>query len=114
MKVGDIVWVRLPAGAGHEQAGRRPAVILQEDRFAAASPLILVAPLTTAPVTLRFPATLAIEPTPTNGLRQSSVILVFQLRAVDRRLIEGRIGVVESELLAEIFEALDKLTGRNS
>ncbi len=34
MTVGDIHWVQLPAANGHEQRGRRPAVILQDDHYA--------------------------------------------------------------------------------
>jgi mRNA-degrading endonuclease toxin of MazEF toxin-antitoxin module len=34
MTVGDIHWVQLPAANGHEQRGRRPAVIFQDDAYA--------------------------------------------------------------------------------
>jgi len=34
MKVGDIHWVELPNVGGREQAGRRPAIILQDDGYA--------------------------------------------------------------------------------
>ncbi len=75
-------------------------------------PVVLVVPLTTATSTLRFPGTLQILPDTNNGLNQPSVALVFQLRAVDRRRIGGRIGAVSSDVLAEIFAALDYLMGR--
>jgi mRNA interferase MazF len=75
-------------------------------------PVVLVIPLTTATSTLRFPGTLLIEPSPENGLRDRSVALVFQMRAVDRRRIGSRIGSVGAEVRDELFAALDKLLGR--
>lgn len=114
MNAGDIHWVRLPTANGHEQAGRRPAIILQNDGYGRSLPVVLVVPLTTARAALRFAGTVLIQPTSENGLRQASVALVFQLRAVDRQRIEDRLGVVSREALADIFTELDKLTGRNS
>jgi len=112
VRVGDIHWVRLPAADGHEQGGRRPAIILQDERYASGLPVVLVVPLTTARAALRFPGTTLIQPTSDNGLRQASVALVFQLRAIDRRRIEDRVGAVSPQALAEIFGELDKVTGR--
>jgi mRNA interferase MazF len=110
--VGEIHWIELPPGTGHEQSGRRPAVIVQDQAFAGLLPVVLVIPLTTATATLRFPGTVLIPISPENGLRQPSIALVFQMRAVDRRRIGGRIGTVSADVLVEIFSALDKLLGR--
>jgi len=113
LSVGDIHWVELPAADGHEQRGRRPAVVLQDDAFAGSSPVVLVVPLTTAVGTLRFSGTTLIQPTPENGLSRPSVALVFQLRAIDRRRLGERIGRVGEKVLRAIFTELDKLTGRH-
>lgn len=110
--VGDIHWIELPPASDHEQSGRRPAVIVQDQAYAGLLPVVLVVPLTTATSTLRFPGTLLIPPDPENGLREPWVALVFQMRAVDRRRIGGRVGAVSGEVLAGIFAALDKLLGR--
>ena len=112
MNAGDIHWVDLPAANGREQRGRRPAVILQDDDYAGDLPVVLVVPLTTARATMRFAGTTLIHPTAENGLRQASVALVFQLRAMDRRRIQERLGTVSAEVLHAIFEELGKLTGR--
>ncbi len=84
MTVGDIHWIERPPTTGHEQSGRRPAVIVQDEAFAGNLPVVLAVPLTTATSTLRFPGTLRIHPDTDNGLHQPSVALVFPLRAVDR------------------------------
>jgi mRNA interferase MazF len=110
--VGEIHWIELPPGTGHEQSGRRPAIIVQDQAYAGLLPVVLVVPLTTSTATLRFPGTVLIPAGPENGLRQPSVALVFQMRAVDRRRIGDRIGTVSADILAGIFAALDKLLGR--
>ena len=62
---------------------------------------------------MRFAGTTLIRPTAESGLRQASVALVFQLRAIDRRRIQERIGTVSVEVLNAMFEELRKLTGRS-
>ena len=106
-------WVDLPAANGREQRGRRPAVVLQDDDYGGDLPVVLVAPLTTARAAMRFAETTLIYPTAENGLRQASVALVFQIRAIDRRRIQERIGTVNAEVLNAMFEELGKLTGRH-
>jgi mRNA interferase MazF len=107
-----IHWIELPPGTGHEQSGRRPAVVVQDQTYAGVLPVVLVLPLTTATAARRFPGTVLIHPDPENGLREASVVLVFQMRAIDRRRIGGWIGAVDASGLAQIFAALDKLMGR--
>jgi mRNA interferase MazF len=114
VSIGDIHWVQLPTANGREQRGRRPAIILQDEQYAGGLPVMLVIPLTTAQAALRFAGTTHIQPTTETGLRQVSVALVFQLRAIDRRRVEERIGSVSREVLNEIFAELDKLTGRTA
>ena len=72
---------------------------------------MLVVPLTTTRAAMRFAGTTLIRPTAENGLEQASVALVFQLRAIDRRRMQERIGRVGTAVLQEMLTALDKLTG---
>jgi mRNA interferase MazF len=102
--VGDIHWVDLPAVNGREQRGRRPVVVFQDDDYGGNLPVVLVVPLTTARAAMRFAGTTLIRPTVANGLRQVSVALVFQLRAIDRRRMQERIGTVSAEVLNAMFE----------
>ena len=113
MSVGDMHWVELPAVNGREQRGRRPAVVLQDDDYGGNLPVVLVVPLTTARAAMRFAGTTLMRPTAEHGLRQASVALVFQLRAIDRGRIQERIGTVSAEVLNTMFEELGKLTGRS-
>jgi hypothetical protein len=61
----------------------------------------------------RFAGTLTIEPDETNHLSRTSVALVFQIRAVDRRIIQEQIGAITSEQRAEIYALLARLTGQS-
>lgn len=112
MTPGDVYWVELPAATGHEQAGRRPGIVLQEDSFAGNSPLVFIVPLTTTLSVSRFTGTVTVEPTSENGLTRTSLALVFQLRATDRNRIRDKIGFVTAEVLTEIFVKLDQMMGR--
>jgi hypothetical protein len=48
MTTGEIHWVDLPDTGGREQAGRRPAIIIQNDGYAGSLPTVLVIPLSSA------------------------------------------------------------------
>ena len=112
MSVGDMHWVDLPAANGREQRGRRPAVVLQDDDYGGNLPVVLVVPLTTARAAMRFAGTTLIRPTAEHGLRQASVALVFQLRAIDRGRMQERIGSVSEDIVEVLSEELGRHTGR--
>ena len=109
MRVGDLYWVELRASGGRAQAGRRPAIILQQTSNL---PTVLVVPITSQQDALRFPGTVLIESTKENGLRHDSVALVFQLTAIDIRHVTNHLGVASQEVMENIWQALDDLTGR--
>jgi mRNA interferase MazF len=112
VNLGDVYWVEFPSGAGRTQAGRRSAIILQETSITAVIPTILDVPLTTQQDALRFPGTVLVEPDEHNRLPRSSVALVFQLTAIDRRFFGNYLGQVADQTLAELWLVLDRLTGR--
>jgi mRNA-degrading endonuclease toxin of MazEF toxin-antitoxin module len=99
MIVGELRWVEMPARGGHAQAGRRPAIIIQQTDTL---PTVLLIPLTSQQDALRFAGTVLVEPDGRNGLRQPSVALVFQLTAVDKKFINARLGMVSTTILKEI------------
>lgn len=109
MSVGDVFWVTFPVRGGHAQAGRRPAIILQD---ITTLPTTLLVPLTTQLDALRFPGTVLVESDAENGLRRASVALVFQLTAVDNCYIQGQIGSLSDKSIEALFSAPDALTGR--
>jgi mRNA interferase MazF len=111
MKIGDIHWVELPDAGGREQAGRRPAIIMQDNEYAGSLPTTIVLPLSSAMTTLRFPGTAQVKATRSSGLRTDSVALVFQMRAIDRGRLKDKIGVVSAQELTDIRAEIVKLLG---
>ena len=98
MARGDLLLVDLPpTPGGREQTGSRPAVAVQTDDVGSDLPTLMVVPLTGQLGALRFPFTVRIEPTTANGLTKPSVLLVFQLRAIDRRRVIAKLGRLEQE-----------------
>ena len=92
MNFGDIYLVEIPASQGREQQGLRPAVIVQTEDDMDKIPTVLIIPFTTQIKALNFPFTFAVEPDTKNNLTSSSVALVFQLRAIDKKRLKNKIG----------------------
>jgi mRNA-degrading endonuclease toxin of MazEF toxin-antitoxin module len=109
MNAGEIFWVEFPARGGRAQTGRRPAIVVQKDKTL---PTVLLIPLTTHQEALRFAGTILVEPDEINYLRQPSVALVFQLTAIDKNFIKGKLGTISGDKMTEIWTAFDELTGR--
>ena len=114
MDPGDVWLVQLPVQDGREQAGQRPAVILQDDHYAGSSPLVLVASLTSQLSALRFPGTVSVDPDENNGLTSPSVALIFQTRAVDRKRFVRRLGSLTKDNMSAVYEELDRVMGRDN
>jgi mRNA interferase MazF len=100
MARGDVLLVALPASNRREEQGTRPAIAVQTDL--ALSPMLMLVPITSSVGALRFPFTVKIEPSATNGLNLTSIAMVFQLRAIDPKPIVRKIGELEPEYLAQI------------
>lgn len=105
MRRGDIVYVDLPVppgGAGHEQAGSRPALVVHNDATSPGLSVIMVVPFTGELSAQQFPHTIIVRPTPQNGLTCPSVLLVFQLRAIDKKRLRNTIGRLERDLMDRV------------
>jgi mRNA interferase MazF len=112
LNVGDIHWIDLPGSGGRAQFGRRPAIVIQDERYAGKLPTVLVVPLTSTQKALRFAGTITIASTPESGLSHASVALVFQCLAIDRKQVKERMGrCTELEQLS-IFDEWARLTGQ--
>ena len=112
MNVGDIHWVEFPPANGREQQGHRPTIVMQDDGYAGSLPTTMVIPLSTAKRALRFSGTSLIAATVESGLRQESVVLVFQFRAIDRSRVRDRVGTISDTECDAVFDELRKLTGQ--
>ncbi|MBI2107818.1 type II toxin-antitoxin system PemK/MazF family toxin [Candidatus Woesearchaeota archaeon] len=105
MKKGEIWLVELPSTNGHEQSGKRPALILSET----AANIVIVVPLTSNLQALRFPDTIEVKPSKQNGLATLSVALVFHIRAIDKKRLKSKIGNLEDSSLKEVEKTIRKI-----
>ncbi len=107
MARGDVLLVSLPTSAGREQSGRRPAVAVQTDL--AGEPMLMVAPVTSNLNASRFAFSVEVKPTNENGLTQTSIVMIFQMRAIDKNRIIKKIGKLSSEDLEKIDAEIWKM-----
>jgi mRNA interferase MazF len=109
MEIGDVYTVEIPPSNGHEQAGARPAIIAQAPKFGVTLPTVLIVPLTSRLTAQSFPGTLLIQPDSDNNLNATSVALVFQLRAIDKRRIKRRLGRLSASDLSKVHDQMKAL-----
>ncbi|MBU1091874.1 type II toxin-antitoxin system PemK/MazF family toxin [Patescibacteria group bacterium] len=107
MKKGDICIVKLDVGAGREQFGERPAILISDTKTKVA----VVIPLTANIEALRFSHVLIILPDKKNNLKQESVALVFHIRAVDKSRIVKIIGKIDLKSQKRIDKTLKEMLG---
>jgi len=110
MQYGDVYYVEIPLSGGHEQAGLRPAIIVQASGLEKL-PTILMVPLTSKFRASDFPFTFVIEPDQINNLDVTSIALVFQLRAIDKKRLRNKIGKIGQEKVETLKEMLKDIMG---
>lgn len=77
---GDLVWLDFDPQAGHEQAGRRPALVLSPRAYHQVTPFAIVCPVTSRAKGYGFEVPLP------EGLPIKGVVLADQIKNVDRRI----------------------------
>lgn len=99
IKRGEIYWVNLPDSNGREIKETRPALVVSNDKQNAASPLIIIMPITSLKkgdkvFSFQVPIT----------LQKEGVILVDQIRTIDRDKFLKKIGKIDAEGISEVEE----------
>jgi mRNA interferase MazF len=107
---GDIVLCDLNPVIGTEQAGIRPAVVLQIDRANAASPHTIIAPFTTRIRRSLLPSHVFVA-AGNGGLSQDSVLLCEQVRVIDRQRIIRVPGHLDDTVLEAIGKSMRIILG---
>jgi mRNA interferase MazF len=106
LDVGDVLWIDFGPPFGHEQAGRRPAVVVTSRDYNSRSSLILVCPITRSP--REWPFKVAIPPVG----KLTGGVMVDQIRAIDQRMRSfGPYGRVPDAVVMEIRARLAALLG---
>ena len=105
MKKGEIWYAEIPKSNGHEQSGLRPVIILSEIE----ANTVIIIPFTSNSQSLKYPSTLKINSSKNSGLGSGSTALIFQIRAIDKKRLKNKVGVIESKELKEIDSILKKI-----
>lgn len=95
---------------GAEQAGIRPALVIQIDKANAASPHTVIIPFTTRIRQVKLPSHVRI-PAGIAGLAEESILLCEQIRVIDKRRLVRKIGSVGEEHLRQIGVAIKVILG---
>ena len=109
---GEIYWITFPVIEGREEIGQRPALVVRGGSSLQSLPTVLVVPFTSNLRAARFPGTIQIAPDDQNGLTLPSVLLVFQLRAIDKRRLVRLAGRISQPQLDQVLRMMDFLLGR--
>jgi len=105
---GEVRWADLSPARGHEQAGRRPVLILSHDIFNERSGTVIAMAITSQPQQAGFPLTLEIK---TKGLPKQLWVKISQIRTLAAERIGKRIARLAPEEIAQILEGLDEVIG---
>ena len=110
MRRGDVYLADLNPVKGSEQAGRRPVLIFQDDLLIAATLTVLVIPFTTNLAMRKLP-TCVFVPAAETGLREDSVAICHQMRALDKHGLIERWGSLSSQRVADIERTVLRTLG---
>lgn len=104
IKRGDIFYADLSPVVGSEQDGIRPVVIIQNNLGNKYSPTVIVLPITTK-FKSNLPTHIPIKKGK-SGLLKDSVILIEQVRTLDKSRLKDKIGILDNKTLEKIKNAL--------
>ncbi len=105
IRKGDIYFADLSPVVGSEQGGVRPVLVVQNDVGNRFSPTVIVAAVTSRTGKTKLPTHVDI-PAEGNGLSRDSVVLLEQLRTIDKKRLKEYIGEVDTEVIDSVDEAL--------
>ena len=105
---GEVRWADLSPARGHEQAGRRPIVVLSHDIFNERSGTVIAMAITSRPQRAGFPLTMELE---SAALPKRSWVKISQIRTLSMDRIRDRIDVLPQELTARLIDGLNEIIG---
>ena len=105
VKRGDIYYADLSPVVGSEQGGMRPVLIIQNDVGNRYSPTVIAAAITSRLGKTKLPTHIDIH-ADRAGLARDSIVLLEQLRTLDKRRLRERMGALDEESMREIDHAI--------
>jgi mRNA interferase MazF len=105
VKRGDIYYADLRPVVGSEQGGIRPVLVIQNDIGNKYSPTVIAAAITSQINKAKMPTHIELA-AKDYGLNKDSVILLEQIRTIDKRRLREKIGRIDDGLMASVNNAL--------
>ncbi|MCI5686947.1 type II toxin-antitoxin system PemK/MazF family toxin [Anaerovoracaceae bacterium 42-11] len=109
VKKGDLYFADLSPVVGSEQGGIRPVLVVQNDVGNKFSPTIIVAAITSQ-TKAKLPTHVELAAAD-GGLSKNSVVLLEQLRTIDKRRLKEHIGTLSEKQLPTVDQALSVSLG---
>ena len=105
IKRGDIFFADLSPVIGSEQGGLRPVLVLQNDIGNKYSPTVIISAITSQINKAKLPTHVEIEALG-HGLNKDSVVLLEQIRTVDKQRLKEKIGHADDKIMNKVNDAL--------
>ena len=105
VKRGDIFYADLSPVIGSEQGGTRPVLVVQNDIGNRYSPTVIVAAITSQINKAKLPTHIEIS-AEEYGLAKDSVILLEQIRTIDKKRLREKIDHLSDELMEKVDNSL--------
>ena len=105
VKRGDIYYADLSHVVGSEQGGVRPVLIIQNDVGNKFSPTVIAAAITSKTDKSKLPTHIDVY-AEKYGLARDSVILLEQIRTIDKRRLKEKMGHLDDDLMNRVNNAI--------
>jgi len=102
---GDIYYADLSPVIGSEQGGMRPVLIVQNDTGNKYSPTVIAAAITSQINKAKLPTHIELG-AKNYGLSRDSVILLEQIRTIDKRRLKEKMGKLDDRLMNRVDDAI--------
>lgn len=105
VKRGDIFYADLSPVVGSEQGGTRPVLIIQNDTGNRHSPTVIAAAITSQTGKAKLPTHITLAGHDV-GLTKDSIVLLEQVRTIDKRRLREHMGHADDSLMTQIDNAI--------
>ena len=105
VKRGEIYYADLSPVVGSEQGGVRPVLIVQNDMGNKHSPTVIAAAITSQRDKSKLPTHIEV-PAQECGLSKNSIILLEQIRPIDKRRLKEKMGMLDERSMNQVNNAL--------
>ncbi|MBQ7870869.1 MAG: type II toxin-antitoxin system PemK/MazF family toxin [Oscillospiraceae bacterium] len=105
VKRGDIFYADLSPVVGSEQGGTRPVLIVQNDTGNKHSPTVIAAAITSQTNKAKLPTHIELAARSV-GLSKDSVVLLEQIRTIDKRRLREHMGRLDEQMMNRVDNAI--------